>query len=140
MAFPIRSRSAKSPASAANAATAADAAALTPPHHDGMRRLQIGVAGVCMVLLLVGLAGVATDRARTSVAGNGDVGQEIVPPVINNSAPLEELGIQPVAKDAAAAASGAGAMVPRDVAVQPRSTVPDLEPDPELARARQANN
>jgi hypothetical protein len=138
MAFPIRSRSAEAPASAANAAATADAAALTPPHHDGMRRLQIGVAGVCMVLLLVGLAGVATDRARTSAAGNGEVGQEIVSPVINNSAPLEELGIQPVAKDAAA--SGSGVMVPRDVAVQPRGTVPDLEPDPELARARQANN
>lgn len=122
------------------AAISANAAPLPPPY-DGMRRLQIGMAGVIMVLLLVGLAGVASEKARSSAASAVDAGQEIVPPIINNSAPLEELGVQPVAKDAKSALpNGSSALLPPEVTVAPRASVPDLEPDPELARARQAKN
>src|SRR3546814_18401148 len=52
-------------------------------------------------------------------------------------APLEELGVQPVSpsssKDENAATS---VKIPQ--AVAPSATVPDLEPDPELKRARQS--
>lgn len=138
MAFPVRPRLADAPAASS---TPAGAAAVAQPVHDGVRRLQIGVSGVIMVLLLVGLASVATDRAQNVVASNMEAGQDIVPPVITNSAPLEELGVQPVAKDASVNSSSVStAILPPDVAVQPRATVPDLEPDPELARARQAKN
>ena len=113
-------------------ASAAPASASLPAN-DMMRRLQIGVAGLLTVLLLVGLAGLIGDRARENAAK--DAASAVVvkmpgDPPKPASAPLEELGVQPVSKDENEDMS---VKVP-----QATPTVPDLEPDPELQRARQS--
>ena len=51
------------------------------------------------------------------------------------SAPLEELGVQPVSGDT----KEQNRAVPIKVPQAARTTVPDLEPDPDLERARQSN-
>ncbi len=110
------------------------------PVNDTMRRLQIGIAGVLTVLLLVGMAGLIGDRARQSAAGDIAATAEVKMPgdeEKTSGAPLEELGVQavsPSSKDENAATS---VKVPQ--ATPPSSTVPDLEPDPALQRARQSN-
>ena len=101
---------------------------------DSVRRLQIGIAGVLTVLLLVGMAGLIGDRARESAAQQAAPTAQAVAPGTTKpagSAPLEELGVQPVSKDQ---------NLPTSVKVPqtPSTTVPDLEPDPELERARQS--
>lgn len=102
---------------------------------DSMRRLQIGIAGVMAVLLLVGLAGLIGDRAREQAASDPAVAA--APEAAGTTdkgtgAPLEELGVQPVSKNDEPAI-----VVPRVVKTLPPTTkVPDLEPDPELQRAR----
>lgn len=114
------------------------AAQAPPPVNDTMRRLQIGIAGVLTVLLLVGMAGLIGDRARQSAAGDGATATEVKMPgdeQTSSGAPLEELGVQavsPASKDENAATP---AKVPQ---AAPSSTVPDLEPDPALQRARQS--
>lgn len=109
-----------------------------PPPHDAMRRLQIGAAGVVTVLLLVGMAGIASDRARENIGYSGDARPDAQVMSGTNNAPLEELGVQAVSKDGSAAA--AASAQPEIVIPTPRSTVPDLEPDPALQRARQNVN
>jgi hypothetical protein len=111
------------------------------PKNDSMRRLQIGIAGVLTVMLLVGMAGLIGDRARENVAQDAATAAQTTVPgdeAKAGSAPLEELGVQPVSKDQNAAtdikAQQAGPAAPP----APASTVPDLEPDPALARARQS--
>lgn len=107
---------------------------------DSMRRLQIGIAGVMAVLLLVGLAGLIGDRAREQVAGKAAATANAAATgqaEAGTGAPLEELGVQPVttsAEDQAVTAVNA----PAKAVPLPPSTakVPDLEPDPELQRAR----
>lgn len=111
------------------------AAPAPPPHHDTIRRLQIGLAGVLTVLLLVGLAGLIGDRARENAAKEAAGSTAVAMPgeeKTAGSAPLEELGVQPASKEENEDAS---VKVPQTV---PTVTVPDLEPDPELARARQS--
>ena len=109
------------------------------PVHDTMRRLQIGIAGVLTVLLLVGMAGLIGERARERAEAEAPATAEVKMPGEEPAvgAPLEELGVQPVSpsssKDENAATS---VKVPQ--AVAPAATVPDLEPDPELQRARQS--
>lgn len=106
------------------------------PVNDTMRRLQIGVAGVLTVLLLVGMAGLIGDRARESVANDAETATEVKMPgeeQKSSGAPLEELGVQPVSKDENAARA---VKVPQ--AAPSPATVPDLEPDPALQRARQS--
>lgn len=113
---------------------AGTAVAAAPPVHDTMRRLQIGVAGLLTVLLLVGLAGLIGERAREKAAAEAPAETQVkMPgdPSKTPSAPLEELGVQPVSKDENEAVA---VKVPQAV-----PTVPDLQPDPELQRARQAN-
>jgi hypothetical protein len=115
--------------------TAGDPSAPAPqaPANDSMRRLQIGVAGVLTVLLLVGMAGLIGDRARQNVAQEAaTTTQAAIPDGTSKagSAPLEELGVQPVSKDQNEVG---GVKAP-----QPAPAVPDLEPDPALARARQS--
>ncbi|MBD3733441.1 MAG: hypothetical protein IE934_12085 [Sphingopyxis sp.] len=103
-----------------------------------MRRLQIGIAGVLTVLLLVGMAGLIGDRARESAAQQtAPTAQAVAPGTTTpaGSAPLEELGVQPVSKDQNVPSD---AKAPQAAPVPPTSTVPDLEPDPALARARQS--
>ena len=106
------------------------------PAHDGMRRLQIGIAGVLTVLLLVGMAGLIGDRARENAVAQGAVvdAQTVAPgdQPKAGSAPLEELRVQPVSKDQNKASD---VKTPQ---AAPPATVPDLEPDPALAKARQS--
>ena len=104
---------------------------------DSTRRLQIGIAGVMAVFLLVGLAGLIGDRARERV--ETDAATATGPAVAGEAdktsgAPLEELGVQPVTpadEETVAAPTAKAAPVPTATA-----KVPDLEPDPELQRAR----
>ena len=106
-----------------------------PPANDSMRRLQIGIAGVLTVLLLVGMAGLIGDRARQNAAQEAAVEQVAAPGDAAKpaSAPLEELGVQPVSKD-----QNQTSDVKTPQAAPPALAVPDLEPDPALARARQS--
>ncbi|WP_432767843.1 hypothetical protein [Sphingopyxis sp.] len=110
------------------------------PTNDTMRRLQIGIGGVLTVLLLVGMAGLIGDRARENVEKDAATATEVKMPgdeAASVGAPLEELGVQPVSKDENAATA---AKVPQ-AAPAPggaAATVPDLQPDPELERARQS--
>lgn len=122
---------------------AASVAAKAPSApNDTVRRLQIGVSGVVLVLLLVSLAGIASDRARENI-GVTSVGD--LPEQNGNASgangPLENLGVQPVSKDAILLPEPKGSpLTAEDVVVTPRSSVPDLEPDPTLERARQNKN
>ena len=87
------------------------------------------------VLLLVGMAGLIGDRAREQAASDPAVAA--APETAGTTdkgtgAPLEELGVQPMSKSEEPAV-----VVPRVVkTLPPTSKVPDLEPDPELQRAR----
>ncbi|HEX2812784.1 MAG TPA: hypothetical protein VHO04_08895 [Sphingopyxis sp.] len=114
--------------------TAGGPSASTPPApvNDSMRRLQIGIAGLLTVLLLVGMAGLIGDRARQNAAQEAPATTQMAPldAAKAGSAPLEELGVQPVSKDQNEVG---GVKAP-----QPAPAVPDLEPDPALARARQS--
>lgn len=116
--------------------TDAPAAAAAPVAvNDGMRRLQIGIAGVLVVLLLVGMAGLIGDRARENAAQGVATTTETPTPGAEQkagNAPLEELGVQPVSKDQNPVTDVKAPQTP------PASTVPDLEPDPALERARQS--
>lgn len=106
------------------------------PINDSIRRLQIGVAGVLTVLLLVGMAGLIGDRARENVENDAATNAEVKMPgdeAATSKAPLEELGVQPVSKD-----ENQQTPVKMPQAAPSKATVPDLEPDPELQRARQA--
>lgn len=120
-------------------ATAKPAAAqVPPPVNDTMRRLQIGIAGVLTVLLLVGMAGLIGDRARQNVAADAGAATEVKMPGDEEAvsgAPLEELGVQPVSPSSKDENAATSVKVPQ---AAPSSTVPDLEPDPALQRARQS--
>jgi hypothetical protein len=109
-----------------------------PPVHDTMRRLQIGIAGVLTVLLLVGMAGLIGDRAREQVAAEEASRPSVKMPGDEKAggAPLEELGVQPVSPPSKDENADPSIKVPQ--AMAPTGTVPDLEPDPELQRARQS--
>lgn len=107
------------------------------PINDSMRRLQIGIAGVLTVLLLVGMAGLIGERAqeRALESVTTDTAVELPgEPTATGKAPLEELGVQPVSKD-----ENEQTPVKVPQAAPSTSTVPDLEPDPELQRARQSS-
>ncbi|UKK85652.1 hypothetical protein L7H23_05970 [Sphingopyxis sp. BSN-002] len=110
------------------------------PANDSVRRLQIGIAGVLTVLLLVGMAGLIGDRARENAAQDAAAAQAAASgdPAKAGSAPLEELGVQPVSKDQNAATDIKAQQAAPAAPSAPASTVPDLEPDPALARARQS--
>ena len=112
----------------------------TVPVNDTMRRLQIGIAGVLTVLLLVGMAGLIGDRARESVASDATATAEVKMPgdeEKTSGAPLEELGVQAVSPSSKDENAPTSVKVPQ--AAPSSSTVPDLEPDPALQRARQSN-
>jgi hypothetical protein len=126
---------------AAPLASASTAPSSAPTGHDTMRRLQIGIGGVLIILLLVAMAGLASDRARENVQGAAVSAQDMMSAGGVNNAPLEELGVQPVSKDGAAPKSNVAQPLPSDdgqmMANSGRGSVPDLEPDPELERVRQ---
>lgn len=106
------------------------------PINDSMRRLQIGIAGVLTVLLLVGMAGLIGERAQERALDDAAADTAIKMPGDDakaGKAPLEELGVQPVSKE-----ENPGTAVKVPQAAPSTATVPDLEPDPELQRARQS--
>ncbi|MBK6413627.1 hypothetical protein [Sphingopyxis sp.] len=109
------------------------------PVNDTMRRLQIGIAGVLTVLLLVGMAGLIGDRARENVESDAAASTEIKMPgeEQGSGAPLEELGVQPVSPSSKDENAATAVKVPQ--AAPSSATVPDLEPDPTLQRARKSN-
>ncbi len=112
---------------------------VTAPVNDTMRRLQIGIAGVLTVLLLVGMAGLIGDRARESAAGDAAVTADVEMPggeEKTSGAPLEELGVQAVSPSSKDENAATPVKVPQ--AAPSSATVPDLEPDPALQRARQS--
>ncbi|WP_439567855.1 hypothetical protein [Sphingopyxis sp.] len=108
------------------------------PVNDTMRRLQIGIAGVLTVLLLVGMAGLIGDRARENVESDAAASAEVKMPgeEQGSGAPLEELGVQPVSPSTKDENAETPVKVPQ--AAPSPATVPDLEPDPELQRARKS--
>jgi hypothetical protein len=109
------------------------------PVNDTMRRLQIGIAGVLTVLLLVGMAGLIGDRARENVESDAATAAEVKMPgdeAKTGGAPLEELGVQPVSPSSKDENAETPVKVPQ--AAPSAATVPDLEPDPELQRARKS--
>jgi len=109
------------------------------PVNDTMRRLQIGIAGVLTVLLLVGMAGLIGERARERAAGDVAATAEVKMPgdeLKSSGAPLEELGVQAVQPSSKDQNAATAAKVPQ--AAPSASSVPDLEPDPALQRARQS--
>lgn len=108
------------------------------PAHDTMRRLQIGIAGVLTVLLLVGMAGLIGERARERAASDVAATTEVKMPGEQpaGGAPLEELGVQPVSPSSKDENAATNVKVPQ--ALPQASSVPDLEPDPALERARQS--
>ncbi|MBL9071435.1 MAG: hypothetical protein JNM03_15740 [Sphingopyxis sp.] len=118
--------------------TPAPAAPPPLPTNDSVRRLQIGIAGVLTVLLLVGMAGLVGDRARQNAVQDASTAAQAATSgdgTKPGSAPLEELGVQPVSKDQNTAAD---IKAQQAAPAAPAATVPDLEPDPALARARQS--
>lgn len=124
-----------SPAPAAQPAPPPPPAA---PVDDTMRRLQIGIAGVLTVLLLVGMAGLIGERARERAASDAAATAEVKMPGDESAggAPLEELGVQPVSPSSKDENAATDVKVPQ--ALPQASSVPDLEPDPALQRARQS--
>ena len=108
------------------------------PVNDTMRRLQIGIAGVLTVLLLVGMAGLIGERARERAGGEAAAAAEVKMPgeAPAGGAPLEELGVQPVSPSSKDENAATDVKVPQTLPQS--SSVPDLEPDPALQRARQS--
>lgn len=105
---------------------------------DMMRRLQIGIAGLFAVLLLVGLAGLIGDRARKQADASAT--GTVAPPTIKapGGEPLVELGVQPAATPDQPVKSPQTQTQRQAQPLPPGTTVPDLQPDPVLERARQA--
>ncbi|WP_447756244.1 hypothetical protein [Sphingopyxis fribergensis] len=122
-----------------SAAPKAPAVPVPLPVNDTMRRLQIGIAGVLTVLLLVGMAGLIGERARENAAGDSTAAAEVKMPgdqQASSGAPLEELGVQAVSPSSKDENAATPVKVPQ--AAPSSATVPDLEPDPTLQRARQS--
>ena len=86
----------------------------TPPTAREVRaqtvhRLQIGLFGLCAMLLLVGLANIIMDRAR--LADDSDPAAALsAPEVSTNSAtdPLADIGVVPAADPSASVGKGKG--------------------------------
>lgn len=73
---------------------------------QAVHRLQVGMLGICAMLLLVGLANVIMDRAREVEAATTPVVHEAIDapkPVIKPAAdPLADIGVAPAAEPSAA--------------------------------------
>lgn len=82
---------------------------------EGLQRVQIGLTGVAGIILLVGLANIVIEKARLD---DLSAPPPIVPTLTTNAAspkePLAELGVQP--------------------APDQSPVVPDLQPDPNIAK------
>lgn len=91
---------------------------------DMVLRLQIGVGGVLVVLLLVGLAGIIGERAADQVASDAAAigsAPANAPVTATTDQPLVDLGVQPAAPDAPVTSA---------VPMQPGTTVQDLPAGP----------
>lgn len=86
-----------------------------PRRQEGLQRIQIGLTGVAGVILLVGLANIVIEKARVD---DSSTPPPVVATIDTNSMtpkePLAELGVQPATEQA--------------------PVVPDLLPDPNLAK------
>lgn len=64
-------------------------------HAQAVHRLQIGLLGLCLMLLLVGLANIIMDRARLA-SGAGPAGQtQAQEPAAEKNDPLADIGVVP---------------------------------------------
>lgn len=116
-----------------------------PATHDvkreSRRRLVIGVSGLMVMLLLVLLAGLVTDRARKEAdaaiaqAEAAGVTNPGTPATGSANEPLVDLGVAPASESSALtpAAPTTAATAPEVAA--PVGRVPDLQPDPKLEAA-----
>jgi hypothetical protein len=84
---------------------------------DSVRRLQIGIGGVLVILLLVGLAGIIGKRAGDQAAVEAGATTTAVTDVVASDQPLVDLGVQPANPDPVVAAPAP---------MQPGTVVPDL--------------
>lgn len=91
---------------------------------EAFRRVQVGAAGLAGVLLLVSLTEFVIENIRKEASLTlpelvvpGEAAANAVPPPVQSSEPLADLGVTPAAE--------AGGQVP---------AVPDLEPDPKLQK------
>lgn len=94
---------------AANAAQPAAAPTAREMRVQSMHRLQMGLFGLCAMLLLVGLANIIMDRAR--LAEQDDPGIETVEPTATAKAandPLADIGVVPAADPSIAPSPGMG--------------------------------
>lgn len=66
---------------------------------QAMHRLQVGLFGLCAILLIIGLANVIMDRARLTEAEDPPVAQETRPKKSETpvSDPLADIGVVPAA-------------------------------------------
>ena len=94
---------------------------------EAMNRVQIGLTGIAGVILLVGLANIVIDKAKTDAAATAattpSVPAEALAAPANAAGqpkePLAELGVTPASDQATNA---------------PAQAIPDLQPDPQLQR------
>ena len=76
---------------------------------QAVHRLQVGLFGLCAMLLLVGLANIIMDRARLADEGNPAVEVETAASEAKKKPatdPLADIGVVPAADPSAAAAQG----------------------------------
>ena len=76
---------------------------------QAVHRLQMGLFGLCAMLLLVGLANIIMDRAR--LVDEENAAAEIAAPAESEKAatdPLADIGVVPAADPSAATAPGKG--------------------------------
>ena len=96
---------------------------------EALQRVQIGIVGFAVVLLIVTIANLVVQAVRpdTSQTASGasttqintDVTNTIPLPVLRDTEPLADLGVTPKSDSSANPAS---------------PSVPDLEPDPRLSK------
>lgn len=75
---------------------------------QALHRLQVGLFGLCAMLLLIGLANIIMDRARLAEQqdpGLVDAGIETKTPAAKPADPLADLGVAPAADPSSAAAA-----------------------------------
>jgi hypothetical protein len=89
-------------------------------HREELQRVQIGLVGLAAVLLVVTLANLVIDTARTDMSAEATAAtmEQGIAGVANATGanePLADLGVTPTADSAS-----------------PAPSVPDLEPDPRL--------
>lgn len=100
-------------------------------HREELQRIQVGLVGLAGVLLVVTLANIVIQTARTEsasdiAAGTMDElngGAQFGNSAVGGNEPLADLGVTPKADQGGTAAPPV-----------PLPSVPDLEPDPRLSK------